>query len=145
MHYSLIIKRTPWTGDKAHTTHYEVDGGWSGISAICLLLAWRCISVSQFNWHLVRLCCGATWRNWRKAEGKVRQKGKRAAEIKLFNCAIKCTFVTFCATSVPGSTKCRRVHRLRPRRNREWAESSRDRKFNCWDNNYIRTCAHARL
>lgn len=37
----------------------------------------------------------------RTTYGGKEEKGKRAAEIKLFNCAIKCTFVAFCATSVP--------------------------------------------
>lgn len=77
----------------------------------------RC--VSQINWHLM-LPTGE-----QAGQGKV----ERGAEIKLFNCAIKCTFVTFCATSVPkpksrqGSSSGEQAQSGR--------DSKADRKFNC--------------
>lgn len=67
-----IMNNPPRTADRERT--WPARTGLSHLPAICLLSA---------------------------EKETDREAGKRAAEIKLFNCAIKCTFVTFCATSVP--------------------------------------------
>jgi len=70
-----IMNKTPRTADR------DRPGRLGHLAAICLISARRKTSSDL--------------------RGKRRKKEKRGAEMKLFNCAIKCTFVTFCATSVP--------------------------------------------
>jgi len=59
MHYSLIIKRTPWTGDKAHTTHWWIVecGVWlvDGVAFLQFVCYWP-DDVSLFTNSTGTLC-----------------------------------------------------------------------------------------